>query len=90
MLHSVSDKAECLGLSRHHRGHKARERQPHRGHRLGLRADAGLHRGHQLGLMPDLIKALETTESVYGRLGLDVAAAYSHCLDVIKNVPLLD
>ena len=26
MLHSVSDKAECLGLSRRHRGHKARER----------------------------------------------------------------
>ena len=50
MLHSVSDKAECLGLSRRHRGHKARERQPHRGHRLGLMADAGLHRGHQLGL----------------------------------------
>ena len=40
--------------------------------------------------MPDFIKALETTESVYGRLGLDVAAAYSHCLDVIKNVLLLD
>ena len=26
MLHSVSDKAECLGLSRRHRGHKERER----------------------------------------------------------------
>ena len=40
--------------------------------------------------MPDFIKALETTESVYGRPGLDVAAAHSHCLDVIKNVLLLD
>ena len=56
---------------------------------FGLRADDGLHRGHQLGLMPDLIKALETTESVYGRLGLG-GAAYSHGLDVIKNGPLWD
>ena len=44
--------------------------------------------------MPDVIEAInsgsETTESVYGRLGLDVAAAYSHCLDVIKNVLLWD